>query len=269
MVSEREYSANTGQGSTLSALGMSYSGSFSPTTSHAFMSNRQSPLAHFHPQVQQHPHFSPQQYQQLLHMLDQENEKAKANTKCDNLMASGMMHSANNNKWIIDSGASQHMNNSCNKVHLPTGALAHVTHIGSSQVLGGTEISNVWHIPAFHYNLLSVSKLTKELNCCVLFYPNFCVFQDLSSGTMRETDRLENDLYVVNADSQLISGDSLKSTQDLVYVANAVSSSQSYSFRYVSLASETRPAKNTAASCSSVSEFDPPADSSPDDRNDS
>ncbi|XP_006342287.1 uncharacterized protein [Solanum tuberosum] len=85
----RQYSTHTGQGSTQSALGMSHSGSFSPTTSHALMSNRQSPLAHFDPQVQQHPHFSPQQYQQLLHMLDQENEKAKANTNCDNLMASG------------------------------------------------------------------------------------------------------------------------------------------------------------------------------------
>ncbi|KAG5596200.1 hypothetical protein H5410_037432 [Solanum commersonii] len=29
-----------------------------------------------------------------------------------------------------------------NKVHLPTGILAHFSHIGSSQVLGGTEISN-------------------------------------------------------------------------------------------------------------------------------
>lgn len=90
-------------------------------------------------------------------------------------------------KWIIYSRASKHMvhilcmlteniplkYSQRNKVHLPNSILAHFSHIGSSQVLGGTEISNVLHIVEFHYNLPFVSKLTRELNCCNHFYPNF------------------------------------------------------------------------------------------------
>ncbi|KAG5582121.1 hypothetical protein H5410_052748 [Solanum commersonii] len=112
----------------------------------------------------------------------------------------------------------------CNKVHLPTGRLAHVSHIRSSQVLGGAEISTVLHIPEFHYNLLSVSKLTRELNCCAIFYPNHCVFQDLSSGNVRGTGTLENDLHVVHVDTQLkTQGIQLKSQQDQATTANVVS----------------------------------------------
>ncbi|XP_015168470.1 uncharacterized protein [Solanum tuberosum] len=93
-------------------------------------------------------------------------------------------------KWIVDSGASKHMVRNLHmlshykpltpsqegRVYLPTGKLATVSHIGSSQILGGIEITNVLHIPKFQYNLLSVSKLTKELNCTVLFNPDFCIF---------------------------------------------------------------------------------------------
>ena len=55
------------------------------------------------------------------------------------------------------------------KFDLPTGSLANVSHIGSSQILGGIEITNVLHVPEFKYNLLSVSKLTRvELLCSLL-----------------------------------------------------------------------------------------------------
>ncbi|KAG5606649.1 hypothetical protein H5410_028141 [Solanum commersonii] len=81
----------------------------------------------------------------------------------------------------------------CNKVHLPTGSLAHVSHIGFSQVLGGVEISN-----------------------------------DLSSGNVRGTDTLENDLYVVHVYTQLKTQEAqLKSQQDQDNTTNVVSSTRS------------------------------------------
>lgn len=42
------------------------------------------------------------------------------------------------------------------------------------------------HVPNFFTNLLSVSRLTKSLNCLVTFFSTSCVFQDLR---MRQTIR--------------------------------------------------------------------------------
>ncbi|KAH0694700.1 hypothetical protein KY290_023696 [Solanum tuberosum] len=112
------------------------------------------------------------------------------------------------------------MRTSEGKIHLPNGSLAKVDHIGFSQILGWIEITNVLHIPEFKYNLLSVPKLTKELNYCVIFYLDFCLFQDLSNGKVRGIGKLENDLYVLHVDCQLKSqGAPLTSTTNAVSVS--------------------------------------------------
>lgn len=83
---------------------------------------------------------------------------------------------------------------------------------------------------SFKYNLLCVAKLTRELNCCALFYPDFYIFQELFSGKVRGISRWENDLYLVNADCQLkYQGPQLNSTKDQDNAGNAVSSSKSLS----------------------------------------
>jgi hypothetical protein len=35
------------------------------------------------------------------------------------------------------------------------------------------------HIPDFVVNLLSIARITHELNCRVFFYSDYCFFQDL------------------------------------------------------------------------------------------
>ena len=52
-------------------------------------------------------------------------------------------------------------------------------------------------VPAFKFNLLSVSKLTKELNCCVSFFPTCSIFQDLSSGKVKGIGGIDDGLYVL------------------------------------------------------------------------
>lgn len=44
---------------------------------------------------------------------------------------------------------------------------------------------------------MSVSKLTKDLNCSATFFPKCCVFQDLSSGKVREIGEKEEGLYTM------------------------------------------------------------------------
>lgn len=66
-----------------------------------------------------------------------------------------------------------------------------------SNISSRSVITKVYHIPEFKYNLLSVSKVTKELNCSVTFFPHFCVFQELYTGKVREIDKEDNDLYLL------------------------------------------------------------------------
>ncbi|XP_070049281.1 uncharacterized protein [Nicotiana tomentosiformis] len=59
------------------------------------------------------------------------------------------------------------------------------------------KVQNILHIPEFKYNLLSVSKLTKKLQCLAAFYPDFCIFQELSSRKVLEIGKEELDTVEV------------------------------------------------------------------------
>lgn len=97
------------------------------------------------------------------------------------------------NTWIIDSGATNHMisspklltssspSQSQRLVILPNGQQATISHTGKSKLTSSLSIDNVLYIPSFKHNLLSVSQLTKSLNCSLTFYPDSCVMQDLST----------------------------------------------------------------------------------------
>lgn len=85
------------------------------------------------------------------------------------------------------------------KVQLPTGESANISHIGNCQLSRGNFIKNVLCVPTFKFNLLSMSKLTKELQCCAVFFLDFCLFQDLSSGKVREIGKEQDGLYVMHS----------------------------------------------------------------------
>ncbi|XP_070014454.1 uncharacterized protein [Nicotiana sylvestris] len=57
-------------------------------------------------------------------------------------------------------------------------------------------MSNVLVVPDFMFNLLSMSKLTKELSRSVNFFPGFCVFQELWSGKVKGIGRQREDLDI-------------------------------------------------------------------------
>ena len=82
-------------------------------------------------------------------------------------------------------------------VQLPTKESTNIYHIGNYQLLRGYFIKNVLSMPTFKFNLLSVSNLTKELQCCVVFFPVFCLFQDISSRKVSEISKKQDGLYVI------------------------------------------------------------------------
>ncbi|OIT27399.1 hypothetical protein A4A49_57151, partial [Nicotiana attenuata] len=139
--------------------------------------------------------FTSEQYNQILQMLSKGKEgEPVANaaqvgtTGATNHMVHqlGLLHKF---KELSQMGK--------NKVHLPTGEQVTITKTGESHIFQDKTIGEVLYIPEFKYNLLSVSKITKELQCCAAFFPDFCVFQELSSGKVIGIGREEDGLYIL------------------------------------------------------------------------
>ncbi|XP_019225283.1 PREDICTED: uncharacterized protein LOC109206876 [Nicotiana attenuata] len=159
-------------------------------------------------------YFTEEQYKQILNLLskdvgeDQSNEANHINvagnaicmmskvTSDDELIVdSGATHHVASKKSLINSDHSQPISGN-SKVHLPTGDRAHITHTGYASLFCNITVSNVLVVPDFKFNLLSVSKLTKDLSRSVNFFPGFCVFQEFWSGRVKGIGRQRGDLCI-------------------------------------------------------------------------
>lgn len=87
--------------------------------------------------------------------------------------------------WIIDTGATDHMicstsffasvqANVTYSMVLPNGEYIPVTHVGTVKISESITLSNVLCIPSFTFNLISAKKLAQSLNCCLVFFSNYC-----------------------------------------------------------------------------------------------
>lgn len=81
------------------------------------------------------------------------------------------------------------------KVALPNKQLITVSQIGSVHLNEHIILSNVLYIPVFSCNLLSVSKLTQDSQCTVIFYSHNCVFQALTQQKVLATGEHHDGLY--------------------------------------------------------------------------
>ena len=79
-------------------------------------------------------------------------------------------------------------------VKIADGSLTKVKGIGIVQISESLSLQSVSHVLNLSCNLVSISKLTKDLNCIANFHPNHCVFQDQCTGkkigSAKEVDRL-------------------------------------------------------------------------------
>lgn len=119
---------------------------------------------------------------------------------------------SSSSKWVIDSGATDHMTSDKgilspfkpyeNLQNLPCVTLADgsTTYVIGFRTISPTSslsLSFVLCLPNFSFNLLSISQITKALNCCVLFFSNLCLFQDLMTGKIIGRGRESGGLYVL------------------------------------------------------------------------
>ena len=96
--------------------------------------------------------------------------------------------SASPMSWIIDSRAMAHMTGtpsiqnsyhpdpSIADVHIVDGRPCHVKGSGITRATSTLPLHNVLYVPDFPTNLLSISAITKALNCGVFCYPHHCIF---------------------------------------------------------------------------------------------
>jgi hypothetical protein len=117
-------------------------------------------------------------------------------TLAQSSIASHCLLSSTCNSWIIDFGANEHMTGSANSlcdyhlidtphdVTLANGSLSTVASSDHTHLSPDIKLLFVLHVPGFPFNLLSISKITKALNCSVSFYPSLCIFQDLKTWRM-------------------------------------------------------------------------------------
>lgn len=123
------------------------------------------------------------------------------------------MHSSNkrNDDWIVDLGATHHISSTLDlmssvrrvddrtqdKVTLPNGITTKIEHVGSSYLSDVYKLENVLHVLDFKFNLMSVSKLTRDLKCAATFQPTLCVFRDLYNGRVKAIGKENEGLYIL------------------------------------------------------------------------
>ncbi|PKU82965.1 hypothetical protein MA16_Dca021360 [Dendrobium catenatum] len=93
-------------------------------------------------------------------------------------------------RWIIDSGATDHMTHSpthlinytpCpnnKKIITADDSLTTVAGQGDIILSPLLTLKNVLHVPQLSTNLISIQKLINDHNCSALFNPTYCLFQD-------------------------------------------------------------------------------------------
>ncbi|RVW40760.1 Retrovirus-related Pol polyprotein from transposon RE1 [Vitis vinifera] len=108
-----------------------------------------------------------------------------------------LTHTSSLGPWILDSGASDHLSG-----------------IGLALPLPSLPLTSVLYTPECPFNLISISKITRTLNCSITFSDKFVTLQDRSTGKTIGIGRESQGLYHLTSDSSpavCISTDALSS----------------------------------------------------------
>lgn len=89
---------------------------------------------------------------------------------------------------------------SCSSVTLADGSECSVRGSGTVRLSSSISLPSVLNLPGFSFNLMSISKVTRALNCCVSFYPDHCLFQDLLTKRIIGKGHESGGLYVMNTE---------------------------------------------------------------------
>ncbi|RVW76991.1 Retrovirus-related Pol polyprotein from transposon TNT 1-94 [Vitis vinifera] len=124
-----------------------------------------------------------------------------------------LTHTSSLGPWILDSGASDHLSGNkdlfssiTTTSDLPTVTLANGSQtvakgIGLTLPLPSLPLTSVLYTPECPFNLISISKITRTLNCSITFSEKFVTLQDRSMGKTIGIGRESQGLYHLTSDS--------------------------------------------------------------------
>ncbi|KAK0588592.1 hypothetical protein LWI29_002973 [Acer saccharum] len=148
------------------------------------------------------------QLKQLLSLVD--NKNGGSSSQANAITKPGLSKVASRS-WIIDSGATDHISSSsklffrkddnCSlpPVSLPSGEKANIVAKGSLPLNSVYYLHDVLCVPTFKVDLMSVSRLTRGLNCSITFFPYCCILQDLATRRMIGLGKQRDGLYYLAA----------------------------------------------------------------------
>ena len=88
-------------------------------------------------------------------------------------------------------------------VWIVDGSLSKVAGTGSIRVTNDLNLNPILHVPNLECNLLSISKLTRDLHREAKFFSNLCKFQELDSRRMIGNVEMCSRLYLLKGDTPL------------------------------------------------------------------
>ena len=124
-----------------------------------------------------------------------------------------LTHTSSLGPWILDSGASDHITGNKDLFSsltttptLPTVTLANGSQtvakgIGLAHPLPSLPLTSVLYTPECPFNLISISKITRTLNCSIIFSDKFVTLQDRSTGKTIGIGRESQGLYHLTSQS--------------------------------------------------------------------
>jgi GAG-pre-integrase domain len=145
--------------------------------------------------------------QQLFMLLQQNTQKYSG-------MAFNLSQNSSQTKWVLDSGATDHMTGNKDLldnyrkyeknqfVTVANGEKMEILGCGSINLFS-KEISNILFVQNCSSNLLSIRKITNQLNCDIIFSSNNVIFQELTSKRLIGEGFCENGLYFLNKEKYI------------------------------------------------------------------
>ncbi|XP_076925214.1 uncharacterized protein LOC143587953 [Bidens hawaiensis] len=159
---------------------------------------------------------TPDQVNRLLGLLNDEKGHQSGNVGGNNISCysrnvfcfSSFNSNSSDSGWVIDSGANQHMvmddkdvfdsldvSEFSISVKHPNGSNASVTKIGNIKLRSDVILRDVFVVPEYCVNLLSVYKLTSDNKLDVIFNENNCFLQNLRTKKVLMTGSQIDGLY--------------------------------------------------------------------------
>ena len=153
----------------------------------------------------------PNKYKEYLHLTQATKSASILSIAQTDSVSACLSHSSG--PWILDSGASNHIfgnkdlfssltiTSPLPMITLANGSQTIAKGIGSACPLPSIPLTSIIYVPNSHFNLISINKLTCDLNCLIIFSDNSVTLQDWSTGRTIDIEREFQGLFHLSSPS--------------------------------------------------------------------